>query len=80
MKSKLFFKWVGRWSPREKRLRIFRLIRWVGTVGDGKGHSTMLSLALAPVLYRIEKAWNNFSITVLGLRFHWQRSWGGRHV
>lgn len=79
-KGQSFLKWVWRWSPSERKLRIVRFIRWVGVVGDGKGHSTMHTLSLAPAIYRVERGGHDFALTLLGVRYHWQRRWGGKHV
>ena len=81
----------GRHSLRTKRVmrwdrdfRCFRLCRvmWQrGTVGDGRGYSVILSLALRPkfVGWRL---WDGreCEATILGLRVHYQRSYGGIHV
>lgn len=80
MKTLIFFRWIGRWSPQERRLRLFRFVRWTGVVGDGRGHSTMYTLALTPVFFRVERAYNDLAFTIVGVRFHRQRSFGGKHV
>jgi hypothetical protein len=40
------YKNVMTYSPDEKRYRVCRLVWTVGTVGDGKGYSCKLSVAL----------------------------------
>ena len=78
--NRTFFKWVGTWSPKERKLRLFRIVRWVGNIGDGKGHSTMYTLSLVPAIWRVERSFADIAVTLAGVRFHWQRAWGGRHV
>ena len=59
----------------------YRLLRvvWVrGTPGDGRGYSAKLSLALTPVL--LDWHWDaehDLSVTLLGVRVHYCRSYGG---
>ena len=78
--NRTFFRWIGTRSKRERKFRLVRCIRWVGTVGDGRGHSTMHTLALVPSWWRVESAYEDFALTVAGVRYHWQRSYGGKHV
>jgi len=78
--SDMHFKKVMRW---DKYARIFRLGRFlwtVGKVGDGKGYSNKLSIALTPKLFRWKMERNEWFLTVLGIRFHRQRAYGGRIV
>lgn len=75
------FKWVGRYDPGARMLRLARVMWERGTVGDGKGYSTKVSVALRPALF----AWNRtgypeWMLTVMGVRLHVQRSYGGIQV
>ena len=74
-----FTRWVGTSSKSERKLRLFRIVRWMEPVGNG-GYSTMLSVALVPRWFRVWADGADWCITLLGVRLHWQRSWGGRHV
>jgi hypothetical protein len=74
------FKPVMRYSPNERMLRLCRLIWERGIVGDGQGYSAMLSLALRPALFHVRKEWDGWRFTLLGVRLHFKRSWGGRLV
>jgi hypothetical protein len=72
-------RWIGTWSPSERKMRLLRLIRNVEPVGFG-GHSSQYTLSLVPALWRIERSFADFALTVCGVRFHWGRSYGGRYV
>jgi hypothetical protein len=75
------FKWVSRYDP---SARLLRLCRWMwvrGEVGTDKGgYSTKLSLALHPTIFRVSRARDGWMVTVLGVRLHKQRSYGGIYV
>ena len=71
------FKFVMRYSPPERLLRLFRLVwRW-GCVGDGVGYSAKLSFGLTPTIFGAQKEFGGWRVIFLGLRVHLQRSWGG---
>lgn len=73
-----FLKWVGRWSPRERMLRLCRLVWRRGEPGrPGGGYSAKLSLAVVPSLFRFTTEFHGWAVTLLGLRVHYQRSYGG---
>lgn len=73
-----FLKWVGRWSPDERMLRVARLVWRRGEgPGFGKGFCAKLSLALRPKLIGFSRGWHEFEFTVFGVRVHYQRSYGG---
>lgn len=74
------FKWVGSWDSQSRNLRLFRVM-WVrGRVGDGKGYSVKLSVALRPTLFAVRREFEALRVTLLGVRVHYQRSYGGLHV
>lgn len=61
--------------------RVFRICRWIwerGVVGDGNGYSAKLSLGLEPRVFRWERSSNSCRVTILGLRLHYRRAYGGR--
>lgn len=66
MKARLFC----RYDPRQ---RIVRLLRLVG----GRGPWWQFTVALAPRLYQFVPQWDGWFLTVLGVRLHWRRSFGG---
>lgn len=76
----MMFKWVGRYQPTPRMLRLCRLMWRRGVCGNGKGYSTKLSVALVPVPFRVASAWDGWAVTVAGVRVHLQRSYGGIHV
>lgn len=74
-------KWVGRYDPSARMVRLGRIMWERGTIGDGEGYSAKLSLALRPVLFGWSRtAYPEWMLTVAGLRIHYQRAYGGRHV
>lgn len=76
----LRFKPVMRWDRRERVYRLFRIM-WVhGRVGDGNGgYSAKLSAALTPRVVGFRRGSMHrpdWTVIVLGLRFHYQRAYG----
>lgn len=78
--SAVRFKWVIRYDPGNRLLRIGRVMWERGTVGDGQGYSVKLSLGLRPTLFRWRREGDGWLLTVLGVRPHLRRSYGGRFV
>lgn len=77
------FKKVLRYDRRARLLRVFRVMWRRGTIGDGKGYSAKLSLALQPKLfdfYRYSGSCDDVFLCLAGLRWHYQRAYGGIHV
>lgn len=77
MKFGLTFKPVFTWSPRERKLRLFRVIYnrpW--RVGNGWCSRT-LSITIRPSLYQIQRDCSGFYLTVLGFGIHWKQIAGG---
>lgn len=78
-------RWVWRYDPTIKLLRIVRFIWEVGQCGDGNGYSNKLSvgLYLKPKLFGrdgifgYDSALWARSVTLFGVRFHYMRSYGG---
>ena len=71
-------KWVGRYDPSNRLLRIARLIYERGVVGDGKGYSAKFSVGLRPTLFMWRRESDGWLLTILGLRLHHMKAWGGR--
>jgi hypothetical protein len=74
------FKWVGRYDPTMRMVRLCRLMWERGRVGDGAGYSAKLSLALRPSLLGFSRARDEWFVTFAGVRVHLQRSFGGIQV
>lgn len=72
-----FVKLFCRWDSDCKLLRLGRIVWHRGKVGDGKGYSAKLSLALSPRLFKVRREYESLSVTLLGVRLHYQRSFGG---
>lgn len=71
-------KWIGRYDPGLRALRLGRALWERGTVGDGNGYSAKLSLALHTKLFRW-RHWDGreWCLTLAGVRVHYQRAYGG---
>lgn len=70
-------RFVGRWDSALRILRLARLVWSRGKVGDGNGYSAQLSLALSPRLFKVRCEWQSWMLTLLGVRVHFQCSFGG---
>lgn len=75
----LRFKPVMRFDEIQNHLRLFRLLWERGTPGTtGGGYSAKLAIGLRPRLFEREREYGKaFLITILGLRIHYSRSYGG---
>jgi hypothetical protein len=73
-------KLVMRWSESERMLRLFRVMWNTGTVGDGHGYSTRISVGLQARWFYFTREWSAFRLTILGLHVSARRSYGGRFV
>lgn len=72
-------RWIGRYDPGLRALRLGRVLWERGTVGDGEGYSAKLSLALQPRLLRWRRdPGREWWLTLAGVRVHYKRSYGGR--
>lgn len=72
---------VMRYDNTMRMFRVGRIVWNTGAVGDGRGYSSKLSLALMPKLfgwYREPKA--VWTLTLLGVRVQRFRSYGGRYI
>lgn len=80
MKNNLRFKWVMRLDTIQRHFRLFRLLWERGNVGDGFGYSAKFSVALDASIFRpIHRDANtDWMLTILGIRLHYCRSYGGR--
>lgn len=75
----LRFKPVLRVDEIQKHLRLVRLMWERGTPGiPGGGYSAKLAIGLRPRLFERERAYGKaFLFTIIGLRVHYSRSYGG---
>ena len=73
MKFKPVFRRDGR------LIRLCRLVWTRGKVGDGKGYSCKLSLGLQPTAFHFSREFKAIFLTILGLRIHFEQSFGGIH-
>ena len=74
---------IFRWSKYNKKLRLFRFMwdgrqdlcgeRWVD-------YSSMFSIALMPSLFSWRRGRDEWHLTLLGISFHYHKSFGGRFV
>lgn len=83
---------VFTWSPAERKVRLFRVI-WerealavihYTTLEErdikSRSYSAMVSFSLVPRIFKTVPMLSGFDVTVLGVRVHHQRSYGGRFV
>lgn len=71
---------IMRYDPSNRMLRLARLMWQRGKVGDGVGYSAKLSIGLRPAIFAFHRDWDGWRLTVLGVRLHHQRSYGGIFV
>ena len=63
-----------------KLIRLFRVMWKTGTVGDGEGYSSCLSVGLYPRLLCYRRESFGWRAWLFGLRLHYDRSYGGIHT
>ena len=71
---------IFRYDPMARLFRLGRCVWQRGTVGDGRGYSVKLTLALNPRLWKYQREMTGFVLTLFGFRLHYQRSYGGINV
>lgn len=71
---------VFRYDPTARLYRLFRATWIRGTVGDGKGYSCKFSAALRLRLFQFHRELDGWLLTLLGVRIHFERSYGGIHA
>lgn len=69
---------VMRYDPTARLFRVVRVMWEQGVVGDGKGYSVKMSLGLRPQLWSWHRESDGWILTLLGVRVHWRKSYGGR--
>ncbi len=77
----LRLKKVLRYDEMQGHFRLFRVMWETGIVGDGKGYSNMVSVALQPSLFqwhRANKGCREWMLVLFGVRVHRKFSYGGR--
>lgn len=70
-------RWINTYDPRQRLRRLARVTWKRGRVGDGQGYSAKLTLALTPRLFRVTREFGGWIVTLLGVRVHHSRSFGG---
>ena len=79
--SDLRIKRVMRYDEIQGHFRLFRVMWEIGIVGDGQGHSNMLSVAVQPKLFLFDRiSPGSWMLVILGVRIHRKRSFGGIFV
>jgi hypothetical protein len=74
------FKWVLRRDEIQQHFRLFRIMweRGNPVVPGSGGYSAKLAIGLRPRIYEREQEFGAaFLVTILGLRVHYARSYGG---
>ncbi len=78
--TNLRIKRVLRHDEIQGHFRLFRVMWETGEVGDGKGRSNMVSVALQPRLFRWRREFSGsktWMLVLLGVRIHRKVSYGG---
>ena len=70
-------RWVGRLDPNFRLFRVARIVWQRGCVGDGHGYSVKLTFGLRPKLFQWNRGWHDWALTIVGIRVHYARSYGG---
>lgn len=70
-------KTVMRYDPKQRKLRLFRLIWQRGVVGDGKGYSAKLSVSIAAKLFGWADDFSGWRVTFCGVQLHHLKAYGG---
>lgn len=65
------------YSPEEKKIRLLRIVKMVGKIGDGKGFCAKWTVNLIPRIFEFKRGWNEWRMTLLGCQIHYARSYGG---
>lgn len=78
------FKWVLRLDTPQRHFRLFRMV-WERGTFDGRGYSVKFSVGVECRWFYLEgfnrdrRCWKyDWRVTLLGLRLHYARSYGGR--
>ncbi len=65
----------------QRHYRLWRIMWERGEPGDGQGYSVKVAIGLAKAWWRTESLGSyDRMVTMLGLRLHYSRSYGGRFV
>lgn len=73
-------KWVGTYSKREKKIRLFRVLWERGKRGAEGWHSNSFAVSLWPRIFKYEPELWGWAVTILGVRLHRKRAYGGTLV
>lgn len=75
--SNLRVKSVMRYDEVQGHFRLFRVMWETGVVGKGEGHSNMVSVAVQPKVFHLDRWGGSWLLIFCGLRVHRKRSFGG---
>ena len=76
--TNLRVKRVMRHDEVQGHFRLFRVMWEAGIVGDGRGHSNMVSVAVQPKIFLFERlSPGSWLLVLCGIRVHRKRSFGG---
>jgi hypothetical protein len=73
----LRIKTVLRYDEIQGHFRLFCVMWETGIVGDGNGHSNMVSVAVQPKLFAWQRGFASWMLVICGIRIHRKRSYGG---
>lgn len=76
----MIYQTVFRWNSRESKFRLFHIMWDYEKDGDGNDDKIVFSVALMPKFFHWSRGFYKWRLTVLGIAFHWHRSYGGRFV
>ena len=72
--------WIGQTDPMMPIFRLARAVWQRGRVGDGSGYSAKLTVGLRPKMWQWNHGSSEWAVTLLGVRWHYRRSYGGIDV
>lgn len=71
-------RYIGTWDTLQGFYRLVRVVWVSGVVGDGKGYSAKVTLAVSPKFFSFGRSGKyDIAVTLFGIRFHHNRSYGG---
>lgn len=72
------FRLILRYDPPNRLLRLCRWTWRVGTMGRG-GYSAKFTVGLRPALFAFARDLDGWRLTIMGIRLHYDRAYGGVH-
>lgn len=74
------FSLIARWDKYARIYRVFRFVRSRNAKNGEWHYDEKFTLALCPSLFTFKREYWGLIVCVLGLRFHYQRAYGGRYA